>query len=73
MTEESLNRGLVLRDEIKVLKYVLEAMEQQPDLCVHFHKNLGEDISLKNEELVCDILRLIRTTKEDLEKEFEEL
>ena len=73
MNETQLNRGIELHSEIKDLKYILEAMNQQPDICIHLHKNLGEDISIKNKALVYEILKLIRDQKERSEKVFKAL
>lgn len=73
MTEESLNRGTVLNSRIKTLKYILESMEQQHDLCIHLHKNLGEDMCINDEVLISQVLRIIKMRKEELEKEFKEL
>lgn len=73
MTKESLNKGIVLHSEIKALKYVVEAMEQQPELCIHLHRNLGEDICIKDEALIYEVLRLFKDKLCDFEKEFKEL
>lgn len=73
MTEESLNRGIDLHDQIKTLKYILESMEIQTDLWIHFHKNLGEDMRIKDEGLVYRVLMLLKDRKVELEREFEKL
>ena len=73
MTEVQLDQGIILHDEIKTLKYILEGMNAQSDLCIHLHKNLGEDISIKDEQLVYLILGLIKNKKAELEREFKEL
>jgi len=73
MTKQDLDRGIVLHAEIKKLKYILKSMEQQSDLCIHLHKNLGEDISIKDENLAHRILGLIEEQKMELAEEFQEL
>jgi len=73
MNEAQLNTGITLHSEIKTLKYILKAMNQQSDLCIHLHKNLGEDISIKDENLIYRILGLIEEQKMELEEEFKEL
>lgn len=77
MNSEKLGNAINIYDEIVLLNDLLKAANSQPYLDFHFIVVPGKSQTtyfvVKNEELVCDILNVIKVRKAELEKEFEAL
>ena len=74
MDNEKLDHAVDLHDEIVLLKDILFAAEGQPTLSFSFLSSGNDRIfTLKSEQLIDDILGVIRATKENLEEAFKEI
>ena len=73
MDSEKLNQAIDLDTEIVELRDILNAIGEEPYLCFHFtgtSRGTSDNFIIKEEKLVCDILRLIGDRRCKLEKEF---
>lgn len=74
MDSERLSHAIRLHDEIVLLKDILSAASNQPTLSFSFLSSGNDRIfTLKSEQLIDDVLGVIRATKENLEEVFKEI
>jgi len=74
MDSEKLSHAIRLHDEIVLLKDILSAANNQPDLILSFPSSKDKQtFIIENEALVYEILKLIRDQKERLEEVFKEI
>lgn len=74
MNSERLSHAIRLHDEMVLLKDILSAAKNQPTLSFSFLSSGNDRIfTIKSEQLIDDILGVIRATKENLKEVFKEL